>query len=185
MSKNELLDGINQNTPLEETFKHGFYFQIPGRMVGLAFSVVGFFMVISLNLIAIPFGLIALFFGSYMLTGTSGIDINYSHKIFKEYYKVMGIKFGKWKSLNPYPFITVLPANKSNKAADITGINKTVVTNEMLGIFLLNNSHRQKILLKRVPKSMEKAKAEAEKIAELTETELMKYNPRRLLKKQR
>jgi len=117
-----------------------------------------------------------------MVTGAAGIDMNYSHNIFKNYNKVLGMKFGKWKSLNPYPFITILSANKSNKASDITGLNKTVVTNEALGVYLLTNSHRKKIVLKRIPLSMENAKVEVKKMAELTDKEVMKYNPRRLLK---
>lgn len=183
MSENEPLDGINQNTKPNETFKHGFYFQLPGRVVGLALSTVGFFMIISLYLIPIFIGLGILFFGLYMVTGTSGVDINYSHNIFKEYDKFLGLKFGKWKSLNPYPFITVMPANKSNKSSDITGLNRTVVTQEALGIYLLNNSHRKKILLKRTFPVMDKAKVEAEKMANLTNKELMRYNPRRLLER--
>lgn len=88
---------------------------------------------------------------------------------------------GKWKSLNAYPFITVLNANKSNKASDITGLNKTVITDSALGIYLLNNSHRKKLLLKRTNTNMEETKEEAKRIADLTNKELMKYNPRRLL----
>ena len=182
MNENQLLDGINQNSKPEETFKHGFYYQFPGRFVGLALCFVGFFMIISLFILPLFLGTGMLIFGVYMVSGTSGIDINYTDEIFKEYNKVLGIKFGKWKSLNPYPFITVMPANKSNKASDITGVNNTVVTEQKLGVYLLNNSHRKKILLKRTPPIMEKAKAEAEKMAELTGKELMKYNPRRLLK---
>lgn len=183
MNENEPLDGINQNTKPEDTFKHGFYFQLPGRVVGIALSVVGFFMLISFYIVPMFIGLALLIFGLYMITGASGIDINYSHNIFKEYNKVLGIKMGKWKSLNSYPFITVMSANKSNKASDITGLNKTVVTEKALGIYLLNNSHRKKLLLKRTFPTMEKAKAEAEKIANLTDKELMKYNPRRLLER--
>ena len=181
MSNNEPLDGINQNTKPEDSFKHGFYFQLPGRIVGIALTVVGFFMLISFYIVPMFIGFAILVFGLYMVTGASGMDINYSHNIFKEYNKFLGIKMGKWNSLNLYPFITVLSANKSNKASDITGLNKTVVTEKALGIYLLNNSHRKKILLKRTYPTMEKAKAEAEKIAELTDKELMKYNPRRLL----
>lgn len=57
------------------------------------------------------------------------------------------------------------------------------MTEKALGIYLLNNSHRKKVLLKRTFPTMEKAKAEAEKIANLTDKELMKYNPRRLLER--
>jgi hypothetical protein len=181
MSDNEPLDGINQNTQPEDSFKHGFYFQLPGRVVGVALSVVGFFMIISFYTVPMFIGLALLLFGLYMVTGAEGIDINYSNKVFKEYNKILGVKLGKWQSLNPYPFITVMSANKSNKASDITGLNSTVVTEKALGIYFLSNSHRKKILLKRTFPTMEKAKNEAEKIASLTDKELMKYNPRRLL----
>lgn len=181
MSENDLLDGINQNVKPDETFKHGFYFQLPGRVVGLALTIVGFFMIVSLYIIPMFIGLFLFLFGLYMVTGASGIDMNYTNEIFKEYNKVVGIKIGKWKSLNSYPFITVLTANKSNKASDITGLNTTVVTKSALGIYLLNNSHRKKILLKRTAFNMPKAKEEAERIADLANKELMKYNPRRLL----
>jgi len=85
MSENQLLDDINQNTVPEETFKHGFYFQLPGRLVGIALCITGFFMFISFLLIPMFIGALMLFFGLYMLTGTSGIDINYSSELFKEY----------------------------------------------------------------------------------------------------
>lgn len=114
MSNIEPLDAINQNTKPEDTFKHGFYFQLPGRIVGIALSVVGFFMLISFYIVPMFIGLALLIFVLYMITGTSGVDINYSHNIFKEYDKILGVKIGKWKSLNPYPFITVMSANKSN-----------------------------------------------------------------------
>jgi hypothetical protein len=182
MSEIETLDGINQNTQPDETFRHGFYFMLPGRILGFVLSITGFFMFISLLLVPMFIGAGILAFGLYMITGTSGIDINYENSIFKEYNKVLGIKFGKWKSLSPYPFISIMSANKSNKASDITGLNKTVVTEQALGVYLLNNSHRKKILLKRTSPKMEQAKTEAERIAELAEKEIMRYNPRRLLR---
>lgn len=181
MSDNQLLDNINQNTQPEETFKHGFFFQLPGRFVGFALVITGFFMVISLTIVPLFIGGIILLFGLYMVTGTSGIDINYSNEVFKEYNKVLGLKFGKWQSLSPYPFLSIMTANKSNKASDITGLNKTVVTENALGVYLLNNSHRQKILLTRTSPKMKEAIVEAERLSEFTEKELMKYNPRRLL----
>lgn len=183
MSENQLLDGINQNTQPDETFKYGFFFQTPGRIVGFALAITGFFMVISLMIVPIFIGGIIFLFGLYMVSGTSGIDINYSNELFKEYNKVLGLKFGKWQSLSPYPFLSIMTANKSNKASDITGVNKTVVTENALGVYLLNNSHRKKILLSRTSPNKDKAIIEAERLSELTGKELMKYNPRRLLNK--
>ncbi len=76
-----------------------------------------------------------------------------------------------------------MTANKSNKSSDITGLNKTIVTENALGVYLLNNSHRKKILLKRIIPLKEEAQTEAERLAGLTGKELMNYNPRRLLNK--
>ncbi|RFC55087.1 DUF308 domain-containing protein [Brumimicrobium aurantiacum] len=166
----------------EESFKHGWFFKSIARLIGLIFTVLGAIVLLSFNIIAVVFGAIMLVFGLYMLTGNSGIDIDYKQKLFKEYNQVAGIKFGEWKSLDDYPFLTVLKANKSNKASDITGLNKTISTNEHLGVYLLTNSHRKKILLSRTSNRMQDATAEATRIAELTDKEMMKYNPRRFLK---
>jgi len=182
MNQTQTSHNINQDINPEETFKHGFYFQSAGRIIGFALTTVGFFMILSLNLLPIFIGLFVFSFGLYMISGTSGFDINYSQKAYKEYNKVLGIKFGKWKSLNSYPFMSIMTANKSNKASDITGLNKTVVTNNALGIYLLTNSHRTKVLVTRTAPKMDLAKVEAERLADLTGKELMKYNPRRLLK---
>ena len=182
MSNIEPPDEINQNSKPDDTFKHGYFFRPPGRFVGFALTFGGFFMCISFLIVPMLIGSLILAFGVYMLTGTSGVEINYSKNIFKEYYTIIGIKFGKWVSLDPYPFLSIMSANKSNNASDITGLNKTVVSDLAYGIYLLNNSHRKKVLLKRTPQIMDQTVLEAEKIAELTGKELMKYNPRRLLK---
>lgn len=178
---------MNENkerlTANQETISLGFSFGIAAQVVGGALILLGIAMVINLHIIAVFLGSALLFVGTFLLTSSSGIQIDYANKRFREYHAYLGIKAGKWDDLDKYPYLSILLANKSTKSSDITTLNSVVQTDVAYGVYLLNKSHRKKILIKRCKEGSIKAKEEAEKFSEKMSKDLVKYSPKRISRK--
>lgn len=171
---------INFSPRKEESHSMGFSFGLPAQIVGGALTIMGLVMLLSFSIGGIILGPAPLFAGIFLLTASYGVQIDYSNRYFREYSSLMGIKYGKWLELDKFPFLTILTANKTNKSSDITGLNSVVFTKEAYGVYLLTNSHRKRILLMRCEGGFEHAKLEAERIAYLTNKELVAFSPKRI-----
>jgi hypothetical protein len=170
-------DHVSKGTA-EDQFSHGFNFGIIPILFGFTLMGIGIVMIFSLHVIAIAIGIAVFFAGAMLSTSKSGVEIDYTNDLYREYSTFLFFKIGKWKSMNYFPYITVLKANKANKASDITGLNRTVEVKEQLGVYFLNGTHRKKILVKRTGKDMAKSKKEAALLAEKTGKEIVRFNPK-------
>ena len=173
---NELIDGNKLKGSADVTFSHGLNFGILPVILGFVFMIIGVAMINSLMIIGILLGVTAFFAGSILSTSMSGVQVDYTHSLYREYTTYFFIKFGKWKSLNYFPYITVLKANKSTGATHTTGLNQSSTIKESLGIYLLNRTHRKCVLVKRC--TTNNCKEEAQQWAQKIEKEVVRFNPK-------
>ena len=173
-----IIDDHPSKRTAEEQFSHGFNFGVIPIIFGVALMGIGIAMIFSLHIIAIAIGIAVFLAGSMLSTSKSGVEIDYTNELYREYSTFLFFKIGKWKSLNYFPYLTVLRANKANKASDVTGLNRTVEIKEQLGVYFLNGTHRKKLLIKRTGKNREVAKKEAEILVKKTGKELVKFSPK-------
>lgn len=119
------------------------------------FVVMGIYSLVNMGDMALM-GIIPLVIGASGLSFHYGVDIDVNNNRYRAYTSIFFIKFGSWKSLQLYPFITVLKTNKGRSAS--LGIpamggygyydaktSDVDYTDGEFGIYLLNKSHYQKI----------------------------------------
>lgn len=169
-----------KNPKPEESHSLGFAFGLPAQIIGAVLTFMGLLALSSLSPAGFLFGPIVLLGGLFLLTSSYGTQIDYQNKYIREYGSFIGIKRGKWKNLDKYPYVTVLSANVSRKSSDITGLASVVETKEAYGIYFLSKTHYNRILLKRVKGDFSDAKEEAKKIEEKTGKPLVKFSPTKL-----
>jgi len=122
------------------------------------------------------YGLLIAVVGGLICFTKSGVLIDCSNKRYKDYSSFYGIKQGKWESVTPYPFIAILHRNISTTAFSQGNRPGTTGSNIYYDIFLLNNTHRKKVLIKRL-KDKEGAITEAKELAVKLDLEMTNYNP--------
>lgn len=96
-----------------------------------------------------PFLGVGLFLVGILLSFTvTGIRIDCENKRFKEYTRYYWIKIGSWKSLNDYPFITVITDHESSVAFSFRE-NDSSMDEAVYGIYLLNRDRSHKVLIQK------------------------------------
>ena len=143
--ESNLIDNHKQKGTPEQTYSHGLNFGIAPVALGIVLMFIGIMMILSLLIFAVFIGIGVFIAGSMLSTSMSGVQFDFTNDLYREYTTFLFMKFGKWKPLNYYPYVSVMKANKSNGASDITGLNRTVDTKENLGVYLLNETHRKKM----------------------------------------
>ena len=92
-------------------------------------------------------GIIMIVLGGYVGIGVNGNRIDASGQRFKTYTKWFGIRNGKWKSMDLYPFVAVVSkqvgltmASRGNRSMDFGESTYTIC--------LLSQTHRTKVILR-------------------------------------
>lgn len=121
-------------------------------------------------------GLFLVAIGTFASFTTQGILLNYEAREYMDYINILGLKLGKWRSYETYPYLTIMRRKES-----ITGHSRsmgasTTMTEVHYDVFLLSQSHRQKLLIKRLGEK-ENAKWAAQDLAERLGVEFVAYNP--------
>ena len=161
------------------TYNLGHSFPNPVIAVGILISFIGLlFLTVLLPMFIIvflPIGLFISAIGAFFWSSTYGFQLDTSTNNFREYGSVYGFKRGEWKSLDKYPFITVL---KSRMGATLYTRNhsSTTLIEDAYEITLLNSTHRTKVVVQKFEK-IETAKFYAEKFASQFDKEIVKFNP--------
>ena len=145
------------------------YFLIFLGLLFLYFQSYGFR--ISLFLVGLTF----LFIGINISFAKSGIQIDPDEKKYREYYGLFGLRYGKWKALDKFKYLTILhnretvsTYSRSNRSIDISDL--------WFDICLLNENHRQKLIVMRF-KSKDKAIEKIKNLSALLGFDVVKYSP--------
>lgn len=142
----------------------------------LLFSLSGFYLLL-------PFALLLILVGLCF----TGFDFNPETKMYRKYYKVLGIKIGKWVSYEEYCFIMyhgvmlsraieTRPYSK-NTVSQVNNASDTFDYNyNTYKLFLLNKTHTKKYFLKYID-DLDKVKATAQYLSDNLKMDIVKYNP--------
>ena len=161
------------------TYNLGHSFPGPVIAVGVLISLIGLlFLTILLPMFLIvflPLGLFISAIGAFFWSSKYGFQIDTLTNKFREYGSVYGFKRGEWRSLDKYPFITVL---KSRLGATLYTRNHNSVTliDDSFEVTLLNATHRVKVVVRKY-QGQHAAQKFAEQFSEQYGKALVKYNP--------
>jgi len=140
-------------------------------IAGYVFIAVGIFIMVD-NLAV---GIVVSFAGLTLGTAWTGVLIDVDAKKLKQYSQWYGIKSGEWKSMEKYPYLSVLKlqvgytvASRSNRTLDVPDTAYCVC--------LLTESHRKKVIIKEAD-SDSLAEHDAMILSEKLGKELVKYSP--------
>lgn len=122
-------------------------------------------------------GLLVLLIASYFSFSFYGVAINKEKTLIKEYISPLGLgfKIGKEKNLQQFPYLTLISRNLSSKTYGMSSFSYTD-RERVYDICLLNNNHRQKIVIKRLY-SREKMHDEINYLVNLLDKKKVKYTP--------
>lgn len=121
-------------------------------------------------------GLLVVLVGGFISFTSTGIQIDVENKKYKHYSSYYGIKQGQWKTLDSYPCLAILQSRQSSTTHSIGNISSITNSENYYDIYLLDKTHRQKLLIKRL-KNKEQASKDAKEFAENLGVEFTTYNP--------
>jgi hypothetical protein len=125
----------------------------PSIFMGITFLFLGF--VFLIQKIWLP-GVLFLTLASFLFFTFSGIEIDTERKQIKSYYKLFGVtKTGKWKSLNKFIGVTLVPMKKVRTTLSRSNLQAST-TEHFFMIFLVDKTYKPAIAIKKC-KNFEKA----------------------------
>lgn len=154
-----------------------------------AIFFMGCYTISGLNPVGIIIGVIMVLIGLVGLTFTYGAQVDVNNNRYRDYISILLVKMGKWKSLNLYPYITVLKTNKGRSAfaglpmsAMAAATGSADYSDGEFAVYLLNKSHYQKIEIE-LHDDIKKAKERLSFFASKMNKEIVTYNPVRISKR--
>lgn len=157
----------------------GLVFPNPALIGGYLFLTLGIIGLVSGHIV----GLLIALLGGFVCSTFSGIEINIKNKTIRQYTSYFGFKKGETKDLTPYPFICIFKSNKTHSMYSRS--NRAISYSETTyDLYLLNRSHKEKILIK-VEKGEDNAIKKAKEIAGNIGIKLVQYSPEVISKKNR
>lgn len=160
-------------------FDHGPSFELAIRLISGAFGVTGIVSILTGSALAILVGLIILTCALYAITTKSGVIIDREKKLLREYVSYYGIKGGKWVSLQKFPHLVILRAQKN---PPLFHKGKAPEREDVYKLYLMNKSHYTRVPLKTFD-SQEEAMELAAQLSRELGLEVRKFNPQRLVKR--
>ncbi len=139
--------------------------------VSCGFLIIGLFAATE----TIVGGLVIMGISSFFIFTPDGVQIDPAKKMYRNYVNLIGIDRGEWKSLQDYPYITILSKNIT-QTVNVGFVLSNSFTERLHDICLLNKTHQQKIIIKRVDK-IELAKNDIASLSEKMGLTIVNYNP--------
>jgi len=140
--------------------------------VGYVLIATGIYGLISVSFL---FAVLILF-GIFFSQSTVGVILDPTQGRLKDYGRYFWITFGKWQDLGEFPFLTALAKNMVARTTSRPMNTAVTHSEQVIDLCLLNQNHRKKIIVKRLPKSAD-FKTEAGKLAAFLNVEYVDYNP--------
>ncbi|MGB3590206.1 MAG: hypothetical protein WBA16_00840 [Nonlabens sp.] len=126
-------------------FKTNYFLPLPTRIMGGLVTLIGGIAIYTNGWI----GLLIFIAGLGMIFTRYGVFMEEDQARFKSYLNIFGFKYGSWKSMKDYPFVTVLHATEKTIRRSLSN-NTTSSTNKVYRVTLLSTNHREKILLRQL-----------------------------------
>lgn len=114
--------------------------------------------------------------GVFIAFTKSGVQINLEENTYRDYNSFFGIRQGKWKSLEPYSYITLMQNHE--ESATLSRSNRRAITGSTTyyDICLLNDNHRERLTIKRITER-DQASGEIKKLSKQLNLPMTKYMP--------
>jgi hypothetical protein len=153
------------------THRIGFSFMPPIIIAGVAVTLAGLITIMESPILGIGIALA----GSFIWSGSYGIQIDVEQNKFREYASMFGIKYGEWKSLEKTPFISVVKGRSGMTVYSRSNRSTSVIDNRF-EVCLLNSSHRTRVVIQKF-KDKSQAMEYANEIASKLNKSVVQYNP--------
>lgn len=121
-------------------------------------------------------GLLFMLVGAFITFATNGIRIDTKTWRYKQFIGFLGIKLGKWKTLESYQQISLLKNHETTTAFSRSNRNTTTSDEVFYDTVLLDTSHHNKLVIMR-SKDEQEAKESTTKLAQSLNLEFVKYAP--------
>ncbi len=155
-------------------YKTNYVFPSISRYLGYLLSFVGIIAIFNVGIHMI----LLCFFGLGLSFTRSGVLIDKENLKIKEYLEIFWFKKGSWKSIELYPYLTILEITEKSSMYGARSNVEHISRKKVFRVTLLNNNHREKTLLKQF-NDKEKAHKEGEKIAADLKIDKVIYDPRK------
>ena len=153
-------------------FPAGSPIPLPVMIFGYLLIFIGIGLLGELPLVALAI----LLLGGYLGFQFQGAEINLETRQMRQYTSYLSVRFGKWRDLADFPFITVLRRKTTERTYAMTA-NFVEVKKSFFSICLLNQSHHTRIVLVNI-EGEEAALTKAKELAEKLNLEITGYNPK-------
>lgn len=153
--------------------KLGAFFPPTSRFVGQITFVAGMIAAVFTPIVGLFFASAGAFVGF----SKSGVLLNPGNKTYKYYIGLFGLRFGKFQSYEQFPYLSVLRTKVTSSAFSITNRNAVTGTNLYFDVYFLNQSHRERVLIRRYSSQFE-AKENAQELGVLLSKEVVMYSPK-------
>lgn len=169
-----LLDDHHIDYTADITYVHKKGLPFALNLLGFLIGGIGVVLIQSDNIMLIVIGLPLLIAPIAPFTNRYGTEVDSQKNGFREYSQILGIKRGKWFSMDPYPDIALLTIKESVTVGSRT--QTASYSENVSGIYLLTANHRRKYMIQRFDTAMEAHKF-GEKFAAKFNKNYVKFNP--------
>jgi hypothetical protein len=122
-------------------------------------------------------GLLFMLGGVFVAFAKNKIELDPKKKQYRLFTSIVGIKMGKWLSLEDFPYITILKKREvTTTYSRASNTPATTGDDTFYGIYLLNKSHRKKLLITRLS-TREEATAHLDRLSVELVLTVTKYAP--------
>jgi len=139
-----------------------------------------FYVIMAAGLINLAFqpiaGFVAILVSIFVIFAQNGLCLDPQKNQYQSYTKFLGLKMGKWQSLEEYADLCILKTKQSTKAYSRAMVESETSSEVFYDIYLVSKNHRKKLLIKR-SSLFDQAKIEAELLAQALERPLVAYQP--------
>lgn len=102
------------------TRKREAFFPFQFIFLGYLLVLFGFYLLITVNF----WGVLAIAAGTFISFSTTGIQLNFEENLYREYFGIFQVKFGKWLKLKKIDYVTVF-INKAVQEMHVASISST------------------------------------------------------------
>ncbi len=159
---------------MTEIVHHKFGYTFPKHILiaGYILMLMGALLILAYPIAGTSFMIV----GTFLSFTKNGMLFNPANKTYRGYTSYLGIKMGKWQPYSSYPYLAILRRTISKSSTSRMGVSKEVGRDTYFDIFLLNKTHRVKLLINR-QKGQDEAKQLARDLAQKLEVEYVAYKP--------
>lgn len=142
------------------------------KFVGRIVFVAGVLAMFGLPLI----GIFLMLAGAFVGFSVTGVKLFPAEGAYQLYIGLFGLRFGKRKSYQNYPFLSVMRTKVTSSAFSVTNRNASTGSNLYFDVYLLSQSHRERILVRRYSSQFE-AKQKAQELGTVLSKKVVMYHP--------